>query len=74
MDGVPIEVQIQTKSMEIIAQNGISAHWSYKTKDSVSSDLIGAKKWIEGFSDLKKASIDSHEFVEAIKTDLVYDL
>ena len=73
LDGVPIEVQIQTKSMEIIAQNGISAHWSYKTKDSVSSDLIGAKKWIEGFSDLKKASIDSHEFVEAIKTDLVYD-
>jgi len=73
LDGVPIEVQIQTKSMEIIAQNGIAAHWSYKTKDAVNSDLIGAKKWIEGFSDLKKASVDSHEFVEAIKTDLVYD-
>ncbi|MDC0440271.1 RelA/SpoT family protein [Gammaproteobacteria bacterium] len=73
LDGVPIEVQIQTMSMEIIAQNGIAAHWSYKTKDAINSDLIGAKKWIEGFSDLKKASIDSHEFVEAIKTDLVYD-
>jgi RelA/SpoT family (p)ppGpp synthetase len=73
LDGVPIEVQIQTMSMEIIAQNGIAAHWSYKTKDAVNSDLIGAKKWIEGFSDLKKASVDSHEFVEAIKTDLVYD-
>ena len=73
LDGVPIEVQIQTMSMEIIAQNGIAAHWSYKTKDAVNSDLIGAKKWIEGFSDLEKASVDSHEFVEAIKTDLVYD-
>ena len=73
LDGVPIEVQIQTMSMEIIAQNGIAAHWSYKTKNAVNSDLIGAKKWIEGFSDLKKASVDSHEFVEAIKTDLVYD-
>ena len=73
LDGVPIEVQIQTMSMEIIAQNGISAHWSYKTKDEVNSDLIGAKKWIEGFSDLEKASVDSHEFVEAIKTDLIYD-
>ncbi len=73
LDGVPIEVQIQTKSMEIIAQNGISAHWSYKTKGEVGSDLIGAKKWIEGFTDLQKASVDSHEFVEAIKTDLVYD-
>ena len=73
LDGVPIEVQIQTMSMEIIAQNGIAAHWSYKTKDAINSDLIGAKKWIEGFSDLEKASVDSHEFVEAIKTDLVYD-
>ena len=46
LDGVPIEVQIQTKSMEIIAENGISAHWSYKTKDNVKSDAIGARKWI----------------------------
>jgi len=73
LDGVPIEVQIQTKSMEIIAQNGISAHWSYKTKDTVSSDLIGAKKWIESFTALSEASQDSHEFVESIKTDLIYD-
>jgi len=74
LDGVPIEVQIQTKSMEIIAQNGISAHWSYKTKDTVSSDLIGAKKWIESFTALSEASQDSHEFVESIKTDLIYDV
>ena len=73
LDGVPIEVQIQTKSMEIIAENGISAHWSYKTKDSVTSESMGAKKWIEGFTDLNKASADTHEFVEAIKTDLIYD-
>ena len=73
LDGVPIEVQIQTKSMEIIAENGISAHWSYKTKDNVTSESMGAKKWIESFTDLNKASADTHEFVEAIKTDLVYD-
>jgi len=73
LDGVPIEVQIQTKSMEIIAENGISAHWSYKTKDNITSESMGAKKWIESFTDLNKASADTHEFVEAIKTDLVYD-
>ncbi|EKO36236.1 RelA/SpoT family protein [SAR86 cluster bacterium SAR86E] len=73
LDGIPIEVQIQTKSMEIIAETGISAHWSYKTKDKVRTDSIGAKKWIESFTDLDRASKDSHEFVEAIKTDLVYD-
>ena len=73
LDGVPIEVQIQTKSMEIIAETGISAHWSYKTKDEVGPDSIGAKKWIESFTDLNNTSLNSQEFVEAIKTDLIYD-
>jgi len=73
LDGIPIEVQIQTKSMETIAGNGIAAHWSYKTKDQISSESMGAKKWIESFTDLNKASIDTNEFVEALKTDLVYD-
>ena len=59
--------------MEIIAQNGISAHWSYKSKDSASSELIGAKKWVQSLSDLNAVSLDSNEFVESIKTDLVYD-
>jgi guanosine-3',5'-bis(diphosphate) 3'-pyrophosphohydrolase len=73
LDGIPIEVQIQTKSMETIAGTGIAAHWSYKTKDQIDSESIGAKKWIESFTDLNKASIDTNEFVEALKTDLVYD-
>ena len=73
LDGIPIEVQIQTKSMATIAGNGIAAHWSYKTKDQIDSESIGAKKWIESFTDLNKASIDTNEFVEALKTDLVYD-
>ena len=73
LDGIPIEVQIQTKSMEIIAEYGISAHWSYKTKDQSNGEPIGAKKWIESFTDLNKESLNSHEFVESLKTDLVYD-
>ena len=73
LDGIPIEVQIQTKSMETIAGTGIAAHWSYKTKDQIGSESIGARKWIESFTDLNKASIDTNEFVEALKTDLVYD-
>ncbi len=72
-DGVPIEVQIQTKSMETIAGTGIAAHWSYKTKGQLGSESIGARKWIESFTDLNKASLDTNEFVEALKTDLVYD-
>ena len=50
LDGIPIEVQIQTKSMENIAGNGIAAHWSYKTKDQLGSEVIGARKWVESFT------------------------
>ena len=73
LDGIPIEVQIQTKNMENIAGNGIAAHWSYKTKDQLGSEVIGARKWVESFMDLNKRSLDISEFVEAINTDLVYD-
>ena len=48
----------------------IAAHWSYKTKDQIDSESIGAKKWIESFTDLNKASIDTNEFVEAFKNRL----
>ena len=53
--------------MEIIAQNGISAHWSYKTKTQ-SVQINRSKKWIESFTKLNEVSVDSHEFVESIKT------
>lgn len=73
LDGIPIEVQIQTKSMENVAGNGIAAHWSYKTKDKLGSEVIGARKWVESFMDLNKRSKDTSEFVEALKTDLAND-
>jgi hypothetical protein len=31
MHGVPIEIQIRTQEMEDMANNGIAAHWLYKT-------------------------------------------
>lgn len=39
-----IEVQIRTKQMDEIAENGLAAHWKYKTyakKDSNKEDLFG---------------------------------
>ena len=69
-NGIPIEIQIQTKSMELVAENGIAAHWAYKSKDSGGPRFLGARKWAEGLKDLNLNSKDSHEFIESLKTDL----
>ena len=35
MHGVPIEIQIRTEEMEAMANNGIAAHWLYKSRDTL---------------------------------------
>ena len=37
MHGVPIEIQIRTHEMEDMANNGIAAHWLYKTEETGAS-------------------------------------
>src|SRR5690606_33511104 len=33
LHGIPIEIQIRTEEMEAMANNGIAAHWLYKSSD-----------------------------------------
>lgn len=74
--GVPIEVQIRTKSMEQIAENGIAAHWNYKDKgliEEVISDSVGhlrTGEWLQGLLDIQENTGDSLEFIKNIKIDL----
>ena len=73
LDAVPIEVQVQTKSMELIAEKGIAAHWTYKTDDIESGKEFRARRWMSSIIDLHKRSEGSEEFVESVKTDLFSD-
>lgn len=72
--GVPIEVQIRTEEMHKMAENGIAAHWLYKTEKKVFSDAQSrAREWLKGILEMDKSSKNSLEFIENVKIDLFPD-
>jgi guanosine-3',5'-bis(diphosphate) 3'-pyrophosphohydrolase len=72
--GVPIEVQIRTEEMHKTAENGIAAHWLYKTEKKVFHDAQSrAREWLKGILEMDKSSKNSLEFIENVKIDLFPD-
>ena len=75
MHGVPIEVQIRTAEMEEMANNGIAAHWLYKTntKEQPGSEHSRARQWVQGLLEMQQRAGNSLEFIENMKIDLFPD-
>ncbi len=71
--GVPIEIQIRTREMEEIAENGIAAHWLYKTKTDVIGIQAQAKEWLKKVADIQESAGTSLEFIQDMKIDLFPD-
>ena len=70
--GTPVEVQIRTREMHNVAQEGVAAHWLYKDMDETSADLqVKTHKWLQSL--LEMQSSDSSEFFENVKIDLFPD-
>lgn len=72
MHGVPIEIQIRTREMEEMANNGIAAHWLYKSADEKSSHAR-ARQWVKGILEMQQRAGNSLEFIESVKIDLFPD-
>ncbi|MCL6414308.1 bifunctional GTP diphosphokinase/guanosine-3',5'-bis pyrophosphate 3'-pyrophosphohydrolase [Aestuariirhabdus sp. Z084] len=74
MHGVPIEMQIRTQEMEEMANNGIAAHWLYKSEEEA---LVGShartRQWLKGVLELQQNAGDPLEFIENVKIDLFPD-
>lgn len=68
--GVPIEIQIRTEEMDRLAENGIAAHWLYKTH---SSSVDKAQAWLSNLLSLGHGTGSSLEFIENVKIDLFPD-
>ncbi len=71
--GSPIEVQIRTREMDLIAERGIAAHWMYKHGGSGNSAHSRAHSWIAGLLEAQEGTRSSLEFLENVKVDLFPD-
>lgn len=74
MHGVPVEIQIRTAEMEDMANNGIAAHWLYKSdSDTVNGSHARARQWVQGLLEMQSRAGNSLEFIENVKIDLFPD-
>ncbi len=70
--GTPVEVQIRTRDMHNVAQEGVAAHWLYKDSEDTGADLqVKTHKWLQSL--LEMQGNDSAEFFENVKIDLFPD-
>ncbi len=69
-NGVPVEVQIRTSEMDHMAENGIAAHWLYKSQVSGNEAELKAREWLQTVLEIQKHSGTSLEFMEHVKFDL----
>jgi GTP diphosphokinase / guanosine-3',5'-bis(diphosphate) 3'-diphosphatase len=71
----PFEVQIRTRDMDLVAENGIAAHWKYKEGKLVRTDArheehVGVLRQI---LETTKDVSDPREFLSSLRIDLYPD-
>ena len=72
--GHQFEVQIRTEEMHRIAEEGIAAHWKYKSRDgSITTRDEERLNWIRQLVEWQKEMTDPNEFLSSLKMDLYPD-
>ncbi|CDH43887.1 MAG: bifunctional GTP diphosphokinase/guanosine-3',5'-bis pyrophosphate 3'-pyrophosphohydrolase [Candidatus Competibacteraceae bacterium] len=74
-NGVPIEAQIRTEEMHVMAEVGVAAHWRYKSgSDGQGSHAQQrAREWLRKLLDMQRRAGNPVEFLESVKVDLFPD-
>ncbi|HXU32311.1 MAG TPA: bifunctional (p)ppGpp synthetase/guanosine-3',5'-bis(diphosphate) 3'-pyrophosphohydrolase [Thermoanaerobaculia bacterium] len=72
--GQPFEVQIRTRDMDLIAEEGIAAHWRYKegrpgVREKDGDNVV----WLRQLLEWQQEVPDSRAFLTALKVDLYPD-
>ncbi|OZB05309.1 MAG: bifunctional GTP diphosphokinase/guanosine-3',5'-bis(diphosphate) 3'-diphosphatase, partial [Idiomarina sp. 34-48-12] len=69
--GIPVEVQIRTEEMNLMADRGVAAHWLYKTEESTGTTAqVRARRWMQSLLELQQSTGNAFEFIENVKSEL----
>lgn len=68
--GERVEFQIRTEEMDIIAEEGIAAHWRYKERKDLNERETKIVSWLR---ELVKEISDPKELLDAVKAEVVPD-
>jgi len=71
--GQPFEVQIRTREMDAVAEEGIAAHWRYKEGKLDPKESDRNIVWLRQLLEWQQEVDDPREFMTALKIDLYPD-
>lgn len=71
--GLMVEFQIRTEEMHHICEDGITAHWLYRDRNTSDQLQRNTMDWLNGLLEIQKQSGTSLEFMENIKVDIFPD-
>ena len=71
--GDPVEIQIRTREMHRVAEEGIAAHWKYKEGKSSLDPADQSFVWLRQLMEWQRELKDSKEFLDTLRVDLFPD-
>lgn len=72
-EGKSLEVQIRTRQMNMIAEEGIAAHWAYKEKRKKAPSIEKDLKWLKKLKSWKENLDNPAGFMDDLQHDLLMD-
>ena len=74
-DSSIIEIQIRTKDMDVIAENGVAAHWRYKEGSKYDAkkeqqEIMEKLHWFSDFVAMSNENEDSREYMDSLQKDI----
>ncbi len=71
--GERLEIQIRTREMHRVAEEGIAAHWSYKERRAFHEKDAERFTWLKQMVDLQKELTSPRELLEGVRLELYPD-